>query len=575
MSDEPRCPQCGAPLPPESSPGGLCPQCLMKAGLESTGGGSERMNATVVDPPPLEEIAKEFPHLEILQLLGRGGMGIVYKARQPHLDRLVALKILPAQRSGDPAYHERFAREARALARLNHPHIVGIHDFGQTPGGRPYFLMEFVDGVNLREALRAGHLSPQQALAIVPQICDALQFAHDEGIVHRDIKPENVLLDKRGRVKIADFGIAKILGRDTGSVTLTQTGQSVGTPRYMAPEQLDHPEEVDHRADIYSLGVVFYEMLTGELPMGRFAPPSKRVHVDVRLDEVVLRALEREPERRYQQASEVKTRVETIAGSPGAAPPPPHAVYRRWRHRMLLTPGREHLKRALFAAGLLVFLGFWNLADLPGPPGGGEGGPGWAQIQLLLRAFAWVGLVVAILSRRIASIGLTVEEQQHIADLRRRMRQTGTPRALIWGITLPVIAMSLLVALMLWRRAITPPGSTVALGGPSWVVLVLLGPVLMTACGLIGLSMVQRSRVRRPGLALALFESLFVPLAILDGLIVWALEAIAEAIKPTLGSDAMLAPALLVCLVVNILLMRWARRAARRAHPSSTGGGRP
>ena len=161
--------------------------------------------------------------------------------------------------------------------------------------------------------MRAGELTPQQALAIVPQICEALQFAHDEGVVHRDIKPENILLDKRGRVKIADFGLAKLAAGSPDEFTLTGTHQVMGTPHYMAPEQMEGSHAVDHRADIYSLGVVFYEMLTGEVPMGHFEPPSKKVEIDVRLDEVVLRALDREPERRYQHASEVKTDVESIS----------------------------------------------------------------------------------------------------------------------------------------------------------------------------------------------------------------------------------------------------------------------
>src|SRR5207237_5596372 len=138
--------------------------------------------------------------------------------------------------------------------------------------------------------------------------------AHDEGIVHRDIKPENILVDRKGRVKIADFGLAKLVGATTpADVTLTAEHHVLGTPRYMAPEQVEGAAIVDHRADIYSLGVVLYEMLTGELPIGRFAPPSQKVQVDVRLDEVVLRALEKEPARRYQQASDVKTDVERIS----------------------------------------------------------------------------------------------------------------------------------------------------------------------------------------------------------------------------------------------------------------------
>jgi serine/threonine protein kinase len=274
-----------------------------------------------VAPEPAE-LAPYFPQLEILELLGQGGMGAVYKARQRQLNRIVALKILPSESAADPAFAERFSREAQALAQLNHPHIVTVHDFGEA-NSIYYFVMEFVDGSNLRRLLEAGHLAPREALAIVPQICDALQYAHDEGVVHRDIKPENILIDRKGRVKIADFGLAKLLGRPAEAFGLTGTNQVMGTPNYIAPEQMERPLAVDHRADIYSLGVVFYEMLTGELPLGRFAPPSKKVQVDVRLDDVVLRSLEKEPERRYQRASEVKSDVERISAAGAAAVPPP------------------------------------------------------------------------------------------------------------------------------------------------------------------------------------------------------------------------------------------------------------
>jgi len=315
---EQKCPQCGAPLP-SGVLAGLCPACLFKQGATADTGASPE--STVFHPPTVEELGQLFPQLEILALLGKGGMGAVYKARQPGLDRIVALKILPAHAAGGPGFIERFNREARALAKLNHPNIVAVYEFGQA-NNLPFFVMEFVDGLNLRQLEQAGKLSPREALQIVPQICDALQFAHDEGIVHRDIKPENILLDKKGRVKIADFGIAKILSSEP-EVAITETGGAVGTPHYMAPEQMEKPTTVDHRADIFSLGVVFYEMLTGELPLGKFAPPSSRkVEVDVRLDDVVLRALEKDPELRYQRASQVKTAVDTIAGS---APPPPTA----------------------------------------------------------------------------------------------------------------------------------------------------------------------------------------------------------------------------------------------------------
>ncbi len=354
------CPHCGKPVPPTALQG-ICPECMLKAGVATEGGdaGAGGANAAKAPPPKPEEIAPHFPQLEILECLGRGGMGAVYKARQPKLDRLVALKILtrPADsRLPDAAFAERFQREARALARLSHPDIVAVYDFGEA-GGYHYLLMEYVDGLTLRQLLQTRKLSPEEAVGIVPKICSALQFAHERGIVHRDIKPENILLNRQGQVKIADFGIAKLVERGclsrSGDASEKAPGQSqastaeanaaagtaalqisltqdqvLGTPHYMAPEQVEKPGTVDHRADIYSLGVVFYEMLTGELPLGRFQPPSRKVQVDVRLDEVVLHALEKEPERRYQHASEVKTDVEHITATPASsAAPAQGAIY--------------------------------------------------------------------------------------------------------------------------------------------------------------------------------------------------------------------------------------------------------
>lgn len=301
-----KCPQCGGTLQPDV-PEGLCPACLLQHGIATEGGVPPGTPPFV--PPTIPDLARLFPQLEILELVGKGGMGAVYKARQPALDRFVALKILAPRGGSDLDFAGRFTREARALARLSHPNIVGVYDFGQIES-LSYFIMEFVDGPNLRQA---GKLAPREALEIIPQICAALQFAHDEGIVHRDIKPENVLLDRKGRVKIADFGLAKILGQEQKDLRLTGERDVMGTPHYMAPEQVERPQEVDHRADIYSLGVVFYEMLTGELPLGKFQSPSQKVQVDVRLDEVVLRSLAKEPDLRYQHVSEMGTRVETIA----------------------------------------------------------------------------------------------------------------------------------------------------------------------------------------------------------------------------------------------------------------------
>jgi tRNA A-37 threonylcarbamoyl transferase component Bud32 len=316
MSETRECPHCGKPLPTVAV-GGLCPECMLRLGASHpTDWPDETAVGAVGDdrppPPAPEEMARHFPQLEVLACLGRGGMGVVYQARQPKLNRLVALKVLAPERGTDAKFAERFAQEAQTLARLSHPNIVAVYDFGET-NGIYYLLMEYVEGRSLRDLLRAGQITPERALAIVPPICEALQFAHQHGVVHRDIKPENVLLDREGRVKIADFGVAKLLGEPRRHPALTEDRQVIGTPHYMAPEQVERPQLVDHRADIYSLGVVFYEMLTGELPLGRFAPPSRKVGVDVSLDEVVLHALEKEPDRRYQHASEVKTDVEGIA----------------------------------------------------------------------------------------------------------------------------------------------------------------------------------------------------------------------------------------------------------------------
>lgn len=299
------CPRCGTPVPADA-PQGLCPRCVMAGAAAPTGGGGLSPTATA-EIPSLDRVAAAFPQLEVVELIGRGGMGFVFKARQPHLDRWVALKLLPDKLARDPQFAERFNREGRVLAKLNHPNIVSVYDFGKADEFY-YLLMEYVDGVNLRQAMQAGRFTPQEALVIVPKICEALQYAHEQGVLHRDIKPENILLDAKGRVKIADFGIAKLVGEDRPEVTLTGTGATLGTPHYMAPEQLESPNQVDHRADIYSLGVVFYEMLTGELPIGRFEPPSTRTPVSPSVDEVVFRALEKDREKRYQSARRSKVR---------------------------------------------------------------------------------------------------------------------------------------------------------------------------------------------------------------------------------------------------------------------------
>ncbi|MFT5470189.1 MAG: serine/threonine protein kinase [Verrucomicrobiales bacterium] len=246
-------------------------------------------------------------------------MGAVYKAFQTKLKRNVAIKLLPPEMAKiDPSFAQRFQREAESMAALDHPNIVHVYDFGETEAGHSYFIMEFVDGMDMHQLIHRGQLDAKGALNAVSQICDALEYAHDQGFVHRDIKPANIFINQRGVLKVGDFGLAKIVGEssttETGTLLeplLTQPGMAMGTPVYSAPEQMDG-RVVDRRADIYSLGVMFYEMLTGDLPQGAFQPPSQKVQVDVRLDHVVLKAMATEPERRYPSATEMRTEVDEV-----------------------------------------------------------------------------------------------------------------------------------------------------------------------------------------------------------------------------------------------------------------------
>ncbi|HBJ85734.1 MAG TPA: hypothetical protein DDZ88_18045, partial [Verrucomicrobiales bacterium] len=397
----------------------------MVGAMQPTQAGDQAAAIPALTP---EELSPHFPQLEILECLGRGGMGIVYKARQKSLNRLVALKLLAPERADDPQFAARFEKEAHALAALNHPNIVSVFDFGRVepapPDSQPsalrsplyYLLMEFVDGVNLRQLLQAKRLTPKEALSIVPPVCDALQCAHDHGIVHRDIKPENLLIDKAGVVKIADFGIAKIVHSshlaprdDQGASVHDAATMPFGTPDYAAPEQSNGT--ADHRADIYSLGVVLYEMLTGERPKENFTPPSKRVQIDVRLDEVVLRALEARPELRYQTAAEFRTQVEAAVAQPNDTPS--HAkdgvgslaapLTMVWWFigfftvSMMLNALLEFGVRSFLASFIVLTMAgkfFFDYArECSAAWTGPEHGPAGSW---KLRAFAWAGAVLAV-----------------------------------------------------------------------------------------------------------------------------------------------------------------------------------
>ncbi len=276
-------------------------------------------------PPTVEALQALLPPYEILSVLGRGGMGVVFQARHRSLDRLVAIKLLPAALATDAATAaQRFQNEARLLAKLSHPAIVGVYDFGETANGQLYFVMEYVDGSDLARVIQErGALPVPEAVAVATQVCEALEYAHARGVIHRDIKPGNVLIDAEGHAKVADFGLARIEDRALRAF-LTMTGAPLGSADFVAPEVL-LGKEADARADLYAVGVMLYQMLTGESPRGLFAMPSEKRggSIDPRFDHIVAKALQTDPAARYQTAAELRAEVQSIlreAPAPAAKP---------------------------------------------------------------------------------------------------------------------------------------------------------------------------------------------------------------------------------------------------------------
>lgn len=289
MSAAVPCPTCGRSWPESASLSGGCPACLLAFAF------------TGADAPAAEPHQTHVGQYRLLELLGEGGMGTVYKARHDALGRVVALKVMRPEFARRPGFAERFRREGETLAALAHPGIVAVFDSG-CEGGTYYLAMEYVSGGNLRRRLAEGRLPWPEVRDVVCRVADALQCAHDRGVVHRDVKPENVLLDDQGHAKLADFGVARLLGDEHATASLTNTGSAVGTRCYMSPEQLEG-RPVDARSDVYALGVLLYELATGSLPLGVFAPPGRTPGVDPRLDSVVLRALAKHPADRYPTAA--------------------------------------------------------------------------------------------------------------------------------------------------------------------------------------------------------------------------------------------------------------------------------
>lgn len=273
----------------------------------------------MIDPsggPPQGSSMKLGPY-ETTELLGRGGMAVVYKGIQQSLGRIVAIKILPKEFSRDRQFVGRFHREAESVAKLNHPNIIQIIDKGEA-GGTCYFVMEYVKGMSLGAKLAAKGVTFKEVMEIGLQVCSALHFAHEQGVVHRDIKPANILLDETtGVAKVADFGIAQLAEKSTAIGTLTGDHMAMGTLDYMAPEQKRDAKNVDRRADIYSVGVMLYEMSTGRVPMGIFDPPS-RINKDVPkdFDVIVMKCLRDKPDERYQSCLELSNALASLPQSP-------------------------------------------------------------------------------------------------------------------------------------------------------------------------------------------------------------------------------------------------------------------
>lgn len=259
-------------------------------------------------------------------------MGAVYKGWQRSLDRFVAIKVLPPDLDdGDAQFTARFKQEAKTMARLSHPGIVSVIDSGETPDGLLYMVMEFIEGTDVSEMVKGqGRLAPEHALSIVAHVCEALDYAHNNGVIHRDIKPANVMMDSQGRVKVADFGLAKAV--NSGQTALTGTNMVMGTPDFIAPEALILGVDVDHRADLYAIGVMLYQMLTGKVPRGRFEPASIRVPgLDPRFDTIIDRAMQEDREARYKSAADIRADLMNILHTPVEAPavealPPPAAA---------------------------------------------------------------------------------------------------------------------------------------------------------------------------------------------------------------------------------------------------------
>ena len=304
------CLRCGKTQPESTLIGGLCPHCVARSVQ------LDILSVPARGGPELEEKEPLSLHVqgyEIQELIGGGGMGEVYRAVLLARGKEVAMKVVAGRLTRDPEVTTRFEGEVAALSQLDHPNVVRVLDHGETANGRHFLVTEYVHGCDLRRLLRAQRLETERAFDIFAKVCAGVAHAHERGLVHRDIKPANILIGLDGTVKVADFGLAKTLVDTSLWYGFTQTRDTFGTPYYVAPEVTRGAEEADKRADVYALGVLLYELLTGTVPMGKYTPLSERVGMDKKLDSIVAAALADDPRRRTGSVTELAANVAAVA----------------------------------------------------------------------------------------------------------------------------------------------------------------------------------------------------------------------------------------------------------------------
>lgn len=280
--------------------------------------------ASHFDPPAVEELNEEIPEYELSVMFSSDLTGALYRGRQPKLDRDVCLKLLPPISGGDgQKYADAFSHEAHTMASLNHPNIIKVHDFGQTESGLNYFVMEYVEGSILRRVINQKQLTLDHIFGWTPQVCEALQHAHLQGVVHCDIRPTNILISNEGSIKVANFGLSRVQGQGPEFSESMSTGISASTHQYSSPEMRDPATSIDYRTDIFSLGIVLYEMLTGRVPKEGDALPSEIAGVDPRFDRIITGAIELDREKRFQTALDIKARLHAIQHEPRPQPSGP------------------------------------------------------------------------------------------------------------------------------------------------------------------------------------------------------------------------------------------------------------